>query len=80
MRFRLSFILPLLGFVILIGISGMALLATLSGNRDVTQLPSVLIGKAPPRIDLPLLSDPASFLDFSVVLGQVTVVNFFDVI
>ena len=77
MRFRLSFILPLLGFVILLGISGMALLATLSGNRDVTQLPSVLIGKAPPRTDLPLLSDPASFLDFSAVLGQVAVVNFF---
>ena len=55
----------------------MALIATLSGNRDVTQLPSVLIGKAPPRTDLPLLSDPASFLDFSAVSGEVAVVNFF---
>ena len=77
MRFRLSFLLPLLGFVILLGISGMALIATLSGNRDVTQLPSVLIGKAPPQTDLPLLSDPASFLDFSAVSGQVALVNFF---
>lgn len=77
MKSRLSFILPLLGFLILLSISGMALLGTLSGNRDVTQLPSVLIGKTPPQKDLPLLSDPTAFLDFSAVSGQVAVVNFF---
>jgi cytochrome c biogenesis protein CcmG/thiol:disulfide interchange protein DsbE len=77
MKSRLSFILPLLGFLILLSISGMALLGTLSGNRDVTQLPSVLIGKTPPQTDLPLLSDPTAFLDFSAVSGEVAVINFF---
>ena len=42
---RLSFILPLFGFAVLLVISGIALFSTLSGTRDITQLPSVLIGK-----------------------------------
>ena len=77
MRFRLSFFIPLLSFLILLGISGVALFATLLGNRDVAQLPSVLINKVPPQTNLPLLSDPTSFMNFSAVSGEVAVVNFF---
>ena len=54
---RLSFILPLFGFAVLLVISGIALFSTLSGTRDITQLPSVLIGKPPPQTELALLSE-----------------------
>ena len=74
---RLSFFLPLFGFVLLLGLSGIALFSTLSGNRDVTQLPSVLIGKPPPETELALLSDASGFVDFSALSGEVIAVNFF---
>ncbi|MEC7208617.1 MAG: redoxin family protein, partial [Pseudomonadota bacterium] len=74
---RLSFLLPLLGFAVLLGFSAVALLATLSGTRDITQLPSVLIGKPPPPTELALLTEPSAFLDLSAFSGEVTAVNFF---
>ena len=74
---RLSFFLPLFGFVLLLAISGIALFSTLSGTRDITQLPSVLIGKPPPQTDLALLSDASGFVDFSAFNGEVIAVNFF---
>jgi hypothetical protein len=45
---KLSFILPLIGFLILAGFAAAALFATLSGSRNPAQLPSVLIGKRAP--------------------------------
>ena len=74
---RLSFILPLFGFVVLLVISGVALFSTLSGTRDITQLPSVLIGKPPPQTELALLSEATEFVDFSAFSGEVIAVNFF---
>ena len=74
---RLSFLVPLAGFLILLGLSGAALISTLSGSRDITQLPSVLIGKPPPHTELALLSDNSAFLDLSVFSGEVIAVNFF---
>ena len=74
---RLSFLLPLFGFGLLLVISGTALISTLSGSRDITQLPSVLIGKPPPQTELALLSDPSAFLDLSAFSGEVVMVNFF---
>lgn len=74
---RLSFLLPLIGFLVLLGISGAALFATLSGTRDITQLPSVLIGKPPPQTQMALLSDPSAFVDFTALSGEVVAVNFF---
>ena len=43
---------------------------------ETVMSPSHCSGKTPPRTGR-LLSDPASFLDFSAVSGQVAVVNFF---
>lgn len=74
---RLSFILPLFGFAVLLVISGIALFSTLSGTRDITQLPSVLIGKPPPQTELVLLSEASEFLDFSAFSGEVIAINFF---
>ena len=65
------FILPLFGFAVLLVISGIALFSTLSGTRDITQLPSVLIGKPPPQTELALLSEASEFLDFSAFSGEV---------
>ena len=77
LRPRLSFLLPLAGFILLLGLSGAALITTLSGSRDSTQLPSVLIGKPPPPTELALLTDSTAFLDFAAVSGEVFAVNFF---
>ena len=74
---RLSFILPLCGFIVLLGISAAALFSTLSGNRDISQLPSVLIGKPPPQTDLALLADPSGFVQLDEFKGEVIAVNFF---
>ena len=38
---RLSFLIPLVGFLVLAGFATLALVATLSGERDVSQLPHV---------------------------------------
>jgi hypothetical protein len=42
---RLSFIIPLAGFLVLAGFATAALLATLRGDRDVSQLPSAMAAK-----------------------------------
>ena len=44
-QIRLSFLLPLLAFAVLALVSAVALYTTLSGSRDPTQLPSVLVDK-----------------------------------
>ena len=46
---RLSFLIPLAGFLVLAGFATLALVATLSGERDVSQLPSAMLGAAPRR-------------------------------
>jgi len=58
-------------------VAAVALYATLSGTRNPTQLPSVLVGKAAPETPVPLLDDPAKSLDLSRYAGQPLVVNFF---
>ena len=45
-RRRLAFLIPLLGFLVLAGFASVALLATLRGERDMTQLPAGSISAA----------------------------------
>jgi cytochrome c biogenesis protein CcmG/thiol:disulfide interchange protein DsbE len=74
---RPSFFIPLIAFLGLVIIGGMALQSTLSGNRNPTQLPSVLIGKAAPDLALPLLQDRQAELTLGNFQGQPLLVNFF---
>ena len=74
---RLSFLIPLVGFLVLAGFATLALFATLSGERDVTQLPSAMLGKPAPTTPLPdLMYDDAtvSVTDFR---GRPFLVNIF---
>lgn len=75
-RWRASFVLPLAGFAVLVVIASLALFSTLSGSRNVAQLPSVLIGKTPPDIALPLLNGDAG-LALTAFDGEPVLVNFF---
>ena len=54
---RLSFLIPLVGFLVLAGFATLALVATLSGERDVSQLPSAMLGKPAPKAPLPNLTN-----------------------
>ena len=56
-RFRPTFFIPLIAFLGLAIIGGLALQGTLSGSRNPNQLPSVLIGKPAPDVPLPLLQE-----------------------
>lgn len=76
-RLRLAFWLPLIGFTILVGFAALALFSTLSGKRDIAQLPSVLIGKQAPSGTVPLLFDDQKSLDLAQYAGQPILVNFF---
>ena len=76
-KLRLSFILPLLGFLVLAGFAAVALYSTISGTRNPAQLPSVLIGKMAPKTPIPLLNDASKSLDLSACEGQPILVNFF---
>ena len=73
---RASFLLPLGGFAVLAIVAGLALFLTLSGTRDITQLPSVMIGKTPPDVPLPLLQGEAG-LALDAYRGTPLLVNFF---
>lgn len=74
---KLSFVLPLVGFLILAGFAAAALFATLSGSRNPAQLPSVLISKPAPATPVPLLDNAAATLDLAAFAGQPLLVNFF---
>ena len=56
---RLAFLIPLAGFLVLAGFASLALLATLRGERDMTQLPSAMVGKPAPAVCLLYTSDAA---------------------
>ena len=76
-RFRPTFFIPLIAFLGLAIIGGLALQGTLSGSRKPNQLPSVLIGKPAPDIPLPLLQNNQAELALHAYLGQPLLVNFF---
>ncbi|NQY82353.1 MAG: DsbE family thiol:disulfide interchange protein [Alphaproteobacteria bacterium] len=74
---RFIFLLPLLIFGLLAGITGFALFSTLSGTRQVEQLPSVLVERPAPDTRQPNLTEGAPEVDLSHYRGQIVLVNFF---
>ena len=76
-RRRLAFLIPLLGFLVLAGFASVALLATLRGERDMTQLPSAMLGKPAPAIELPDLRDPSGSVSAADLAGRPFLVNVF---
>ena len=76
-RFRPTFFIPLIAFLGLVVIGGLALQGTLSGSRNPNQLPSVLIGKPVPDVPLSLLQNSRAELALDAYRGQPLLVNFF---
>ncbi|MGB2322863.1 MAG: redoxin family protein, partial [Candidatus Puniceispirillaceae bacterium] len=76
-RPRLSFIIPLAGFLLLAGFATVALLATLRGERDMSQLPSAMVGKPAPAIMLPSLLDKGQTVSATDFAGRAVLVNVF---
>ena len=76
-RLRLSFIIPLAGFLLLAGFATMALMATLRGERDMSQLPSAMVGKPAPAIMLPSLLDEGRTVSAGDFAGRAFLVNVF---
>ena len=76
-RFRPTFFIPIIAFLGLVIIGGLALQGTLSGSRNPNQLPSVLIGKPAPDVPLPWLQNSRAELALDAYLGQPLLVNFF---
>ena len=76
-RFRPTFFIPIIAFLGMVIIGGLALQGTLSGSRNPNQLPSVLIGKPAPDMPLPLLQNSRAELALDAYRGQPLLVNFF---
>ena len=76
-RARLSFLIPLVGFLVLAGFATLALVATLRGERDVSQLPSAMIGKPAPSAPLPDLLDGDGTVSPAEFAGKPFLVNVF---
>ena len=74
---RLAFLIPLAGFLVLAGFASLALLATLRGERDMTQLPSAMVGKPAPAVALPDLKDAGSTVSAIDFKGRHFLVNVF---
>jgi cytochrome c biogenesis protein CcmG/thiol:disulfide interchange protein DsbE len=66
---RWQFIVPLAGFVVLLGFLGAGL------NLNPREVPSPLIGKPAPEFSLPRLDNPAQPLTKQDLAGQVWVLN-----
>ena len=73
----IRFALPLLLFLLLVGIAGLALYQTITGQRNPQQLPSVLLQKAVPEAEISLLQQPELTLSLADYRGQAVLVNFF---
>ena len=76
-RTRLAFLIPLVGFLVLAGFASIALLATLRGERDMTQLPSAMVGKPAPAVALPDLQDAGGTVSAADFAGRPFLVNVF---
>ena len=74
---RLSFIIPFAGFLVLAGFATIALLATLRGDRDISQLPSAMVGKPAPTMMLPSLLDEGQSVSAGDFAGAAFLVNVF---
>lgn len=74
---RLAFLIPIVAFLVLAGFAGIALLATLRGERDMTQLPSAMVGKPAPTAALPDLRNAEGTVSAADFAGRPFLVNVF---
>ncbi len=70
---RLVFLLPILIVAVLVAVFWIGL----DPKRDKSVLPSALVGKPAPAVDLPALNDGAPRLSLDGFKGQLIAVNFF---
>jgi len=70
---RLVFLLPMLIVALLVA----AFWRGLDPDRDPSALPSALVGKAAPAVDLPGLMEGAPRLDLAAFKGKLVAINFF---
>ena len=70
---RLVYLLPILVVAILVA----AFWRGLDPNRDKSALPSALVGKPAPAVDLPALTDGTPRLDLASFKGKLVAINFF---
>lgn len=70
---RLVYLLPILIVALLVA----AFWISLDPKRDKSALPSALVGKAAPAVDLPSLAVGAPRLDLASFKGKLVAVNFF---
>ncbi|MEZ5833028.1 MAG: DsbE family thiol:disulfide interchange protein [Dongiaceae bacterium] len=70
---RILFLLPILIVAALVA----AFWRGLDPNRDPSALPSALVGKPAPAVDMPALMDGAPRLDLAGYKGKLIAVNFF---
>ena len=70
---RLVFLLPIAIVAILVAIFWVGL----DPERDKSVLPSALVGKTAPVVDLPGLADGAQRLTLGQFKGQLVAINFF---
>jgi cytochrome c biogenesis protein CcmG/thiol:disulfide interchange protein DsbE len=70
-----SRVLPLVGFVLLVGLFGFGI--WWNTQHDQREVPSPLIGKPAPAFDLPLLDDPGKRVTKADMLGKPYLINVF---
>ena len=70
---RIVFLLPILIVAVLVAVFWIGL----DPKRDKSVLPSALVGKPAPAIDLPALNDGAARLSLEAFKGQLVAINFF---
>lgn len=74
-RMRLTFILPVAGFLFLAAVFGLYLYQVGIGGKVVSDLPSALIDKPAPEFDLPSIDGTPSGFSRKQLMGKVSLVN-----
>ena len=74
---RLSFVLPVAGFVALAAVFGFYLYQMGPGGKDISDIPSALIDKPAPEFSLPPIEGRNDGFSTSDLVGQVSLVNVF---
>jgi cytochrome c biogenesis protein CcmG/thiol:disulfide interchange protein DsbE len=72
---RLTFILPVAGFLFLAAVFGLYLYQVGIGGKVVSDLPSALINKPAPTFDLPSIDGKGSGFSSKQLTGKVSLVN-----
>ena len=71
---RPSFLIPVVAFLLLAGVFALHL-SEISGGKNISDLPSALIGKAAPKTDLPPVEGGGKGLTSKQIKGKVALIN-----